>query len=99
MAPFRLGPAALASALVAPVEGSNAGGLRSAEPGTQLINGITDYSGRSYDTLSDLSMASTGASLGASAESSHAGGLRTAESGNRAFNGITDFTGKSNDIL
>lgn len=81
------------------MDGSNAGGLRSAEPGMELTNGITDYSGRSYDTLADISITSPGVSSGASAEGSHAGGLRAAGSANQAFNGITDFTGTLNDVL
>jgi hypothetical protein len=81
------------------MEGVNAGGLRSTEPGMVLSNGITDFTGRSYDTLSDIGIASPDASRVSSVEGSHAGGLRTAGSGNRAFNGITDFTGRSYDVL
>jgi hypothetical protein len=94
-----IGPAAPALALVASVEGSNAGGLRSAEPSMELNNGITDFSGRTYDSLSDIGMAAPGASRGASVESSHAGGPRTAASGQEFSNGITDFSGRTYDSL
>ncbi len=44
------------------VEGSNAGGLRSADLGIEeMNNGITDFTGRSIDTTSDLDSAVSGA--------------------------------------
>lgn len=94
-----IGPVAAGSALVASMEGSNAGGLRSAEPSMELSNGVTDFSGRTYDTLSDIGMAAPGASHGASVASSHAGGPRTVISGQEFSNGITDFSGRTYDSL
>ena len=94
-----IGPAAAGVAPVASVEGSNAGGLRSAEPSMELSNGITDFSGRTYDTLSDISMAAPSESRGAYVESSHAGGPRTMISGQEFSNGITDFSGRTYDSL
>ncbi len=44
-------------------EGSNPGGLRSADLGLEKMNnGVTDFSGRTIDTLSDLGPAGPGAS-------------------------------------
>jgi hypothetical protein len=81
----------------ATAEGSHAGGPRADVPGLELNNGVTDFSGRTYDTLSDIGMAAPGASRGASVESSHAGGPRTEISGQEFSNGITDFSGRTYD--
>jgi hypothetical protein len=83
----------------AAVESSNAGGLRSAEPGMELNNGVTDFSGRTYDTLSDVGMAAPSASRSAAVESSNAGGPRTVIPGQESSNGITDFSGRTYDSL
>jgi hypothetical protein len=58
----------------------------------ELSNGITDFTGRTYDTLEPAA---------ASSEwivSSGAGGLVTVEPGKELYNGITDFTGKTDNL-
>ena len=67
--------------------------------GKELRNGVTDFSGRTYDTLSDISMAAPGVSHGAAVESSNAGGLRSAGPDMESSNGVTDFTGRTYDTL
>jgi hypothetical protein len=57
--------------------------------GKTMINGITDFSGRTVDTLSDLN---PGAMDNAFVEGSSAGGIR--EPGAVLYNGITIFNGK-----
>ncbi len=81
------------------MEVTNAGGIRSVELGMGLNNAVTDFSGKSYDSLADLNVASLGERQSATAEGSHAGGLRSVENGIESFNGVTDFTGRSYDIL
>jgi hypothetical protein len=93
---YDIGPADVSATSV---EGANAGGMRSVEPGIELNNGVTDVSGRTYDTLSDISMAAPGASRVASVEGSHAGGPRTEISGKGSLNGISDFSGSTCDSL
>jgi hypothetical protein len=54
------------SAMPSAVESSNAGGMRSADLGIEkLNNGISDFTGRSYDSPSDLGAAVPGAIHGA----------------------------------
>ena len=61
--------------------------------GEQLNNGVTDFTGRSYDTL-ELNPATTVNSI----ESSGPGGLRAGAS--EIFNnGVTDFSGRSYDTF
>jgi hypothetical protein len=60
--------------------------------GEGLLNGVTDFTGRSYDTFE------TGPVDGANnVESVSAGGLRA--EGKALYNGITDFTGKSHEAF
>jgi hypothetical protein len=60
--------------------------------GEQLNNGVTDFTGRSYDTLEpNPAIAVTGI------ESSGAGGLRTGDHG--VSNGVTDFSDRSYDTF
>lgn len=59
-----------------------------------LSNGVTDFTGRSYDTLG----------LGPAGEIAHAdvsaaGGLRAGKAIEKLHNGVTDFTGRSFDAL
>lgn len=60
--------------------------------GEGLHNGVTDFSGRSYDTLEISSTAALN-SVGAVS----AGGLRA--EGKALYNGVTDFSGRSYDIV
>ncbi len=93
---YDIGPADVPATLV---EGANAGVIQSAGLGMELTNGVTDFSGKSYESLEDISVASLGEKQSATAEGSHAGGLRSVEPGVGSFNGVTDFTGRSYDIL
>ncbi len=69
------------------------------EGGIGLNNGVTNFSGRTYDTLSDIGLAAPGAMEDiASVESSEAGGMRSADSSIEVSNGVTDFSGRSYDI-
>src|SRR5512147_2444299 len=61
--------------------------------GEQLNNGVTDFTGRSYEALE------IGSALAVSSvESSGAGGLRTSEN-EIINNGVTDFSGRSYDTF
>jgi hypothetical protein len=55
-----------------------------------LYNGVTDFTGRSYE---DFELARADADN--SVESENAGGMR--EEGKPLYNGVTDFTGRSYD--
>jgi hypothetical protein len=65
------------------------------EGGIVLSNGVTDFSGRSYD----IGTAAPEAMEAAFVESSHAGGFRAEEPGIELFNGATNFSGRTNDTL
>ena len=66
-----------AVANAASVEGSNPGGLRSMEPEKALNNDITDFTGRTYDTLSEIGPANAVTPRSKTVESSNAGGPRS----------------------
>ncbi len=68
------------------------------EGGIELYNGITDFSGRSYDNVPDFGPAAN-AVVDTGEESSAAGGLRSDEPGIELNNGITDFSGRSYDMV
>ncbi len=73
-------------------------GVAYAMEGSRVLNnGATDFSGRTYDSLSDISLAAldTGAAY---VESSEAGGMRPADSIG-VSNGATDFSGRTYDSL
>ena len=59
----------------------------------ELNNGITDFTGRSYDTF-DIG---NGAMIGSSVEGVSAGGLREDTSMKELSNGVTDFSGRTYD--
>ena len=69
------------------------------EGGKMSFNGITDFTSRSYDSLSDISSAGPGATYSAAVESSSAGGMRSDAPDTESYNGVTDFTGRSYDAL
>jgi hypothetical protein len=69
------------------------------EGNKELYNGVTDFSGKSYDTLANISNVSPGAASEVLMEGSHAGGLRTEVSSKESYNGVTDFSGRSYDTL
>ena len=79
------------------VESSSAGGLRAADPAKVIQNGVTDFTGRTYDSLCIPAEGTTMNSR--SVESSSAGSLRAANSAQSLQNGVTDFTGGTYDIL
>ncbi len=58
----------------------------------ELNNGVTDFSGKSYDTF-DIGNG------GSSVEGASAGGLREDASMMELSNGVTDFTGRSYDTF
>lgn len=64
------------------------------EAGKVLTNGVTDFTGRSYDTLGPGPAGEI-----AHADGSAAGGLRAGEAIVKLYNGATDFTGRSFDTL
>lgn len=61
----------------------------------ELQNGITDFSGRTYDSLSIPS----GETAGGWVEHQAAGGYREEAAGGTLYNAVTDFTGRSYDSL
>ena len=61
------------------------------EEGRVMNNGITDFAGRTIDTLSDLSLVGPGAM---EVEGANAGGIREEGPGAVWYNGITVFSGK-----
>ena len=61
------------------------------EEGKVMNNGITDFAGKTIDTLSDLSPAVPGAM---EVEGANAGGIREEGAGVEWFNGVTIFNGK-----
>ena len=82
---------------VAEVEGASAGGLRAGEIELHPYNGITNFSGRGYDTTSDalkIDAADWGA-VRSPIEGASAGGLRAGEIELHPYNGVTDFSGRS----
>lgn len=63
-------------------------------------NGITDFTGKSYDEVPVFSSVGSSAMLSDSIESTNAGGLRSADLGIETMNnGITDFTDRSYDAV
>lgn len=61
-------------------------------------NGVTDFAGRTYDTL-EISPAMS-VEHGAYEEGAAAGGIRLAENGTEQIhNGITDFSGRTYDTV
>jgi hypothetical protein len=60
------------------------------EEGKVMSNGITDFAGRTIDTLSDLSPAGP---AGMEVEGANAGGIRD-EGAAEFYNGVTVFSGK-----
>ncbi len=67
------------------------------EEGIALNNGITDFSGRSYDMVPGFGPAAS--AVAGTEEYSAAGGLRSDEPGIEPGNGITDFSGRSYDMV
>ena len=61
------------------------------EEGKVIHNGITDFAGRTIDTLSDLSLAAPGAMA---VEGANAGGIREERPVAEWYNGVTVFSGK-----
>ncbi len=76
-------------------------GVAYAGEGNKVIsNGITDFTGRSYDEVPVFSSVGSSAMLSDSIESSNAGGLRSSDLGIEGMNnGITDFTGRTYDAV
>jgi len=64
------------------------------EDGKIMINGITDFTGRTADTLYDLNPVGPGAMDNPYMEGSSAGGIRSAEPAAGSCNGVTIFNGK-----
>ncbi len=63
-------------------------------------NGVTDFTGKSYDEVPVFSSVGSSAMLSDSIESTNAGGLRSADLGIETMNnGITDFTDRSYDAV
>ncbi len=60
----------------------------------ELYNGVTDFTGGSYDTFEITPMNEVN-----SIERASAGGLRTGEATKELYNGVTDFTGRSYDTF
>lgn len=59
-------------------------------------NGVTDFTGKTYDVL-ETALASVPGNVD---EGSAAGGVRLTESDNEKFhNGVTDFSGRTYDVL
>ncbi len=67
------------------------------EGGIELYNGITDFSGRTYDAVPDFGPAAS--AVVDTGENSAAGGLRSDNPGIELKNGITDFSGRSYDMV
>lgn len=61
--------------------------------GEKLHNGVTDFSGQSYDSLSIW----PGEATGGWVEHEAAGGYREEASGKALYNGVTDFSGRAYD--
>ena len=91
---YDIGPAGVPTASV---ESVNAGGIREEGPSLSLGNSVTDFSGKTYDTLSDIGLAAPVSSSKPVVESIHGGGLRRDEPSKELFNGVTDFTGRTYD--
>ena len=65
----------------------------------EVSNGITNFTGKSIDSLSDLYPSGADPTTGV-VEGSSAGGLRSVDLGiEDMHNGVTDFTGRSIDTL
>ena len=64
------------------------------EEGNKMINGITDFTGRTVDTLYDLNPAGPVAMDNSYMEGANAGGIRSAEPAAGSYNGVTIFNGK-----
>ncbi len=73
-------------------------GVAYAMEGIDLSNGITNFTGLTYDTVSGLGPVAVGEEE-AAVESSAAGSMRSDEPGIVLGNGITDFTGLSYDVI
>ncbi|HEY6011340.1 MAG TPA: hypothetical protein VIX18_07725 [Nitrospirota bacterium] len=72
-------------------------GMVEARGGDLMLNGVTNFSGLSYDTPSDAWNIGPAAAERDVIEGSSAGGLRVGDDEIHAFNGVTNFTGKSYD--
>jgi hypothetical protein len=75
---------------VASMEGISAGGMRDEGPGLLLDNGVTDFSGKTYED-SNLTIKP------AIIEAAHAGGMRDEGPAKEFFNVVTDFSGRTYD--
>ncbi len=64
----------------------------------ELDNGITSFTGLTYDTVSGIGPVAVGEAE-TPVESSAAGGMRSDEPGIALGNGITDFSGLSYDVI
>lgn len=64
------------------------------EDGKMMINGITDFTGRTVDSLYDINPVGPSAMEGAYVEGANAGGLRSVEPAAHLYNGVTIFNGK-----
>ena len=64
----------------------------------ELDNGITSFTGLTYDTVSGIGPVAVG-EVETAVESSAAGGMRSDEPGIAFGNGITDFSGLSYDVI
>jgi hypothetical protein len=62
------------------------------EEGKLMNNGITDFAGKTIDSLSDLTLAGPGAI--AEVEGANAGGIRSEGPAVAWYNGVTVFSGK-----
>lgn len=67
---------------------ANAGGMK-------LYNGVTDFSGWTHDTLSDIGMSAPGATIDKAVDGSNGGGPRADVPGLELNNGVTDFSGRT----
>ena len=77
-------------------------GMHSIEPSMAFENGITNFAGRSNDTLSDLGVSPAVESpvmFGEYVTGANAGGLRWEAPVKKSYNGITIFNGASHDTL
>ncbi len=68
------------------------------EEGADLYNGVTNFSGRSYEIVPDVGPAAS-AVADTGEEYSAAGGLRSDEPGIALENGVTDFSGRSYEMV
>jgi hypothetical protein len=64
------------------------------EDGKTMINGVTDFTGGTVDTIYDLNGVGPGAMDHSYMEGANAGGIRSEEPAAESYNGVTIFNGK-----